>query len=209
MNKSILIATYIALLWTAAMPQASINPLSKIVITSNRATCQKDQADPNFFIFNYHENVVITFADKSTITADSLEVVFEGQSLGKKIVPAQKTRTKKTQQTIAKQSPMEKFKRITLSGNVTLINQNRKAQANKAELYLNEHRCMFTGNVIIQQQKTTAKEIPIKIESEQATLDLQTDEVLFTGSAINPVNTVISLEGYEPLQKKQKKRKHK
>ena len=169
----------------------TVNPLSKIIITSNRATCQKDIIIPQQYVFNYQENVVVTFADKSTITANNLEIVFDGKALGKKEAPD----TTKT-------NFLDKFKKIIFCGNVVYTSQSRTVTAKKAELQLAEHICTLTGNVAIQQKKNAPKEIPITIESDEAKLNLQTQELLLSGSLEKPVNTVISLEDYEPLKKK-------
>lgn len=211
MKKNALLILILTLPWLPAAPQANSNPLSKIVITSKRATCQKDPANPQFFIFNYQENVIVTFADKSTVTAHSLEVVFEGKDLGKNLTGQHKKAAPSPQPALAptKQNSMDKFKKIIFSGNVIFNNQNRTATAQKAELCLAEHLCTLSGNVTIKQKKTAPKEIPIDIESDQATLNLQTDELTFSGSMSKPVNTTISLEDYEPLQKKTAKSKHK
>lgn len=194
----------VSLFAMVATQQASINPLSKITITSKRASCQKDKAQPQFFIFNYHDNVVVTFADKSTITTDQLEVIFEGKDLEKQLTTRRQSQ-RPTAATSAK--PLEKFKKVTASGNVVLTSQNRTATAQTAELLLAQHLCTLNGNVTIQQKKTSPKDFPITIQSNQATINLQTDELLFTGTEATPVNTVISLEDYEPLHKKSKKTK--
>ena len=189
--------------------QTNAHSLSKITITSNRATCQKDKTQPQLFIFNYQDNVVVTFADKSTITANQLEVIFEGKDLGKKLIHDHKITSTAIQAPLSKQNPLEKFKKITAVGNVTLVNQNRTARAQRVELQLAQHLCTLIGNVTIAQKKTTLKEIPITIESDQATLNLQTDELAFAGSESKPVNTTISLDDYEPLHKKSKNSKRK
>ncbi len=192
------------------MPQQGINPLSKITITSNRATCQKDQSLTHQFVFNYQENVKVTFADQSTITSDTLEVLFEGRDLGKALpFDHKKTTRTNTPKNNAKNPSLQKFKKIIFSGKVTFANQNRTAKAEKAELLLSEHMCILSGNVSIHQKKTTAKEVPITIESDEAKLNLITDELCFSGSIHKPVNTIISLEDYEPLKKTKKSKRKK
>lgn len=201
MKKIASILLVLAPMWLLGEPQASINPLAKIIITSNRATCQKDCIIPQQFNFNYQENVLVTFADKSTITANNLEIVFEGKDLGPAMEAAGRT----------KSNFLDKFKKIVFSGNVIFTSQNRIAMAKKAELQLAEHMCTLTGNVIIKQKKTTEKEVPIAIESDEAKLNLLTHELLLSGSMEKPVSTVISLEDYAPLKKvtKSKRRKKK
>lgn len=209
MNKFLVGILITGLCITIAHAQQSVNPLSKITITSTRATCQKDKVNPQFFNFNYHGNVVVTFADQSTMTADQLEIIFEGKDLGKKFLAHDNNKSAQPSTTQSQQKPLDQFKKVTASGHVTLTSQNRKAQAQKAEIILAQKLCTLTGNVTIRQKKTKPKEFPLTIESDQATLNLQTDELLFTGSESKPVNTVISLEDYEPLNKNTKKSKRK
>ncbi len=51
-----------------------VNPLSKLVITSNKAVCKKDKNTKNLFVFTYLDNVLVTLADGSTIKSDELEI---------------------------------------------------------------------------------------------------------------------------------------
>lgn len=187
---------------------ASLNPLSKIVITSNRATCQKDKIIHHQYIFNYQENVLVTFADKSTITANNLEIIFEGNDLGeKKTTLADSPKINPDPNKPPKSNFLDKFKKITLSGNVNFSGQNRTATSDKAELQLATNVCTLIGNVIITQRKTTSKEVPITIESSEAKINLKTQELLLSGVENKPVNTIISLEDYEPLKKMSKGKK--
>ncbi len=179
-----------------------MSSLSKITITSTRATCTKNSINRNLFVFNYYENVTITFADKSTITAQQLEIIFEGKAFCEKNIANHTVADTKKGCVQVKQNPLEKFKKITASGNVVFNSKNRTAKAKKAELYLAEHLCNLIGDVTIQQKKIVPKDIPITIESEQATINFRTDELTFAGSDSNPVSTVISIEHCESLNKK-------
>lgn len=190
----------------------SINPLSKIVITSHKAICQKDPINAQLFMFNYLGNVKVVFADNSTITADSLEVLFDGKAIEKTIKtdPTQTTTQHKNSRTHTN-TTLSQFKKIIFKNNVDLINQNRTFSAQKAELNLIENNCKLEGNVCIAQQKASPKDLPISIESQEAMINLTTNEITFQGSYATPVSTTISLNEYEPLQKKsiKKIKKHK
>lgn len=192
--------------FSVASPVDSKNPLSKIVITSAKATCQKDTTNPHHYIFNYQEDVVVTFADQSTITAKNLEIVFDGKNL-KKSGTKKTSAPEKVMTDQPKDAFLDKFKKIIFSGKVMYTSQNRNLQADKAELKMNEHLCTLSGNVTISQKKTKAKEVPVTIASNEATLNLQTQELTLAGSPEKPVNTVISLEDFEPLKQPQKNKK--
>jgi lipopolysaccharide export system protein LptA len=90
---------------------------------------------------------------------------------------------------------------------VNLINQNRTVSAQKAEINLIENNCKLEGNVHINQRKTSSKDLPVSINSQEAVLNLTTNEITFQGSLANPVSTILSLNEYEPLQKKSLKSK--
>lgn len=192
----------------------TINPLSKITITSQKAICQKDSKDPQLFIFQYIDNVTVSFADGSIISADTLEIIFDGKSVEKKLKNKNQTTaiTTTTNKATPLPSKLSQFKKITFKDNVHLTSQNRTAMAQQAEVNLVENICKFHGNVRISQKKVSEKDLPISINSQEAQLNLKTDELTFDGSPATPVSTVISLSEYEPLQKKslsQKKKKHK
>lgn len=181
------------------------NPLSKITITSQKAICQKDSNNPHLFVFQYLDKVTVSLADGSIITSDSLEIIFDGKSVEKKLKNQKQiaaTTTTTTNNATPLPSKLSQFKKITFKNNVHLTSQNRTATAQQAEVNLIENICSFHGNVSISQKKIAEKDLPITIESQNAQLNLKTEELTFEGSFATPVSTVISLNDYEPLQKK-------
>lgn len=176
------------------------DPLSKIVITSTNATCVKDPARPGSFVFTYQDNVHVTFADQSTVTADALEIVFDGKQKDK---PAQVTVVPH------KESSLSSFKQIMFKQNVCFTSAHRKATADKANFYLKDQRCVLEGNVKIWQAKASPKDVPITIDSQKAEVQLATGQLKLIGSVQKPVSTTIVLEGHPALQKKKKASKKK
>jgi len=179
-----------------------VDPFSKVVITSLNASCTKDHNAKGLFIFQYRDNVRIMFADNSSVTADFLEITFDGQSEKKTNSAATQKLQKSTTASI------KNFKKIVLKNNVCIQNAQRKATADSAELFLAEQRCLLDGNVKIWQFKQAEKDIPVTIQSQKAALSLRTGEVKLLGSAIEPVCTTIVLEGHPSLKNKRIKNKN-
>jgi lipopolysaccharide export system protein LptA len=165
----------------------NIKPLSKIIITSDKAVCQKDDTKKNITTFTYQENVIVTFADKSSIHSDELELQID---------------TSKT--TTFEQNKTEQFKKITFKHNVCAKRENRILKADIAELYLKEKMCKLIGKVHIKQMKEKIKDIPIDTFCNHATLNLETEYISFEGTKKTPVCTTIELSEYPSLMKKPK-----
>jgi lipopolysaccharide export system protein LptA len=204
LKKRLIIFGYFGILAFLYTLDASVDPLSKIVITSTMATCTKGDKNSGEFIFKYQENVKVTFADQSTVTADSLEIIFDSKS--------KHSHKNKNIHLNAKspQSTMDSFKQILFKDHVCVVSAQRKATADMAYFFLPEERCVLEGNVKIWQVKQRKSDVPIAIESEKAELNLASGLVNFLGSTQNPVSTTIVLEGLPGLQKKKisKKKKH-
>ncbi len=187
-----LLLFFLLTIFATIKPEAKPSPLSKITITSNKATCQKDKVIPKQFTFTYHENVLVTFADESKINSDELEVVLD---------------TNKTQ-TSDKKNPSQ-IKKITFKDNVHVTSENRSVDADKAELYLEQQVCKLFGNVKIKQTKDKPKDLPILTECDNATLDMKTEELTFLGNNQKPVCTTIEISGRPGLMKKLKTKEEK
>jgi lipopolysaccharide assembly outer membrane protein LptD (OstA) len=168
------------------------DPFSKIVITSNKAVCQKDDTQKKLATFTYQDNVAVTFADQSSIHSDKLEIQID---------------TTKT--TTQQKNKTEQFKKITFRNNVIAKRENRTIKANVAELYLQKKICKLIGNVQIKQIKEKEKDIPILTLCTQATLNLGTEHISFEGTVETPVSTTIELAGYPSLIKKPKQKSRK
>lgn len=185
--------------YTTSMWAVGTDALSKITITSTNATCVKDPSSQGSFIFTYHDNVHVTFADQSTVAADSLEIVIDGKS---------KDKTDPVKPTLSKQSSLSSFKQIVFKNNVCFTSDHRKATAQTARFYLQDQRCVLEGGVKIWQAKRNPKDVPIAIDSQKAELNLATGQVKMLGTEQQPVSTTILLEGHPALQKKEKKSKN-
>ncbi len=202
MNSSNHVLVFVAFL-SLITNALCVDPLSKIVITSTNATCAKDSTNKGFFVFNYNDNVRVEFADKSTVTADSLEVVIDASRVDKS------HDTKRVKEQTQKKPALESFKHITFKNHVCVMSAQRKATADVAHFYLQDQRCLLEGNVNIWQQKQKTNDIPLTIQSQKAELNLRTGQARFVGTSIQPVSTTIVLEGYPALQHKKKiKKKH-
>ena len=164
-------------------------PWSKIVVTSQKADCHPQDQSKSLFVFTYKENVRVDFSDNSTITSDKLEIIFDSKQTGS--------------------SPLSRFKKITFKDNVKLNRMNQKARANSAELYLEKQVCKLCGDVTITQTRNKQKDVPLEIKTNEAFLNLKTQEIQLEGSFAKPVTTVIELGHLKAMQKKQRKKKKK
>ena len=178
----------------------SVNPLSKVIVTSDKAICKKNPTNPKEFIFTYQQNVNVSFADGSKVTSTELEIAIDStnDSLTKKTLDS-KTATKPQLK-----DAQSHFKKITFKGDVFLTNLNRCAKSNEAEINLKNNLCTLRGNVKIWQNKIIPKDIPASIESTEAILNFKTEEISFSGNTKQPVSTTINLEGHPSLQSKKK-----
>lgn len=192
----------VCLTHVAVATAVKTDPLSKIVITSTNATCAKNPSSQGSFIFTYQDNVHVTFADQSTVTAESLEIIINGKIKDKK-------NAQEEESTITKQPSLSNFKQIIFKENVCFTSVNRKATAQTAHFYLQDQYCILEGNVKIWQAKSSPKDVPITLESQKAELHLATGQLKMLGSAQKPVSTTILLEGHPALQKREKKSKKK
>lgn len=206
MNKKLLLLISIGLVGQLA---ATLDPLSKIVVTSKKASCTQEKTGNRDTIFKYSENVVAVFADNSSIAADELEVFCNMRSRkNSEPAPLQKTsplaasNIKMPSAPNAKDNQFSHFKKIIFKRNVQISREQLKAQADSALLMIPERVCRLHGNVRIWQKKNNPRDIPVTIESNDAIINLNTEQVHFTGSIEKPVSTVIELEGTPLLQKK-------
>lgn len=166
-----------------------IDPFSHIKITSNKATCQKNNTDSHAFIFNYIEKVNVTLADGSKITSDYLEIILDGKSINLDAHQSSKHENGKN----AKNNSLSNVKKITFKNNVYISNKNREARSDSATINLLENTCLLDGNVKIKQLKGTQNDIPLNVESTQALINLKSSEVTLLGSHQTPVSTTIEL----------------
>jgi lipopolysaccharide export system protein LptA len=107
---------------------------SKIVITSDTAICKKDAQVANLFVFEYHKNVSVTFADQSRIAADTLKIVFDGKDAQPGLVAK-------------KPSTMDRFRDILFKNNVRITSAQRQATADEARFDLKNQVCILEGHV--------------------------------------------------------------
>ncbi|MCF7799384.1 hypothetical protein K9L05_02380 [Candidatus Babeliales bacterium] len=186
--------------------KANIDPLSKITITSNKATCCKDKNDASNFIFKYIENVNITFADNSKIKSKELEIVIDYKSTkDKDKLDKNKKVVKDKQNTkISNSKKQSQIKKIIFNQGINLVSKNKIVDADTAEIYPESKICKLFGNVKIEQKKETPKDLPIITNCKQALLNLQTEELVLQGNEDNPVSTILQIEGKQGLLKKPK-----
>ncbi len=185
---------------------ANIKALSHITVTSNKATCTplktEKNIEKNIYVFRYLDNVRVTFADKSHVTSDALEIMYDSKN-------SQKHDPKNNLSGNKSHNDLSQFKKITFTGNVFVQKKENSVNADQAELFLKENICKFTGNVKVIKTKDNKNDVPIEMHSQEATLNFKTDHVLLTGNSYKPVCTKINLENHPALQVKKKKTKNK
>ncbi len=198
MKKIFILLINLFLLFNFGIAKEKTNPFSKIEITSNKAIGKKDNNQENILIFTYLENVNINFADNSTAKCKELTIELDTK---KKSNPKE---VKITQKNI----DLGPITKITLNKNILISQANRKIKADNAIFLPNKKICNLSGNIEIKQEKNNSKDLPITTKCNKATLNLETDQVLFEGKTDQPVSTIISLQNYPSLIKTNNRKKH-
>jgi len=188
-----------------ALNQNHVDPWSKIVVTSNKATCNKDNSPEKNFIFKYLDNVTVTLADKSTVKADELELVLDSKS-NKKSNKKNSLVSGELAEHTHNNKTLSQLKTLSFKNHVVFHSGQRKAIADTVVIDIAQNTCTLNGNVKIWQAKEHDKDVPIVIESNKAVMHLKTFAVELVGTSECPVSTTIDLEGHPSVQKKSKSR---
>lgn len=179
---------------------ASPSPLSKITIKSNTMECAI-LSEKKGNVFDYQGNVAVTFADNSTINADNLVVVLN---------PSKKTIQPKKASSIEKKSVIPPIvASIKMSGNIIVRSNEDVVTADRAEIAALSNVCVVSGNVKVNHGKKKPTDIGVTVASSQATINLETKEITFSGEAAAPVSTVLNLDNYTIGKKTSKKQGNK
>jgi|SaaInlStandDraft_4_1057021.scaffolds.fasta_scaffold01743_7 lipopolysaccharide export system protein LptA len=161
-----------------------VDPFEKIIITSNNAKCAKRSDGKKMLTLSYYDNVLVTFADQSNISAQELNIYAE------------------TTQTNTQQIPP--IKEIKFKKNVILQKDNKIIKAENAVINLSSSLCTLTDKVSVEQKKTAVKDIPFNTKSNFATFNWKTNEISLTGNTKTPVCTTIELGSNPKFIKKKK-----
>lgn len=184
----------VGLLMTSGI-QAKVDPLSKIEIKSNRAFSTPLKQEPGFFLVKYEQDVHVELADKTHITAESLEVIVARNLFAKnkkeKTLVSKTATTNQTSPKVA--ATTQQVKSVVLKGNVKINRLNHVVRADRAELLVEKKQCAAQGNVHIAQKRVAQNDIPVVIDSEKAVLDLTSEKLLLVGTEKAPVSTTFEL----------------
>ena len=181
------LAIILCLIFSLSSISAKSDPFSKVIITSNRATCKKGLAMPHTLIFNYLDNVSVIFADQSTVKADRLEILFETNAPKKQPLLS-------SPNAILSKNFAQHFKKIEFHNNVRIKNNQHSIKADKGLFNIIDNTCLLEGNVTIEQAKVKKSDIPVTVQSNRATFNLTTMETTLEGSNTQPVHTCFILE---------------
>lgn len=190
----------------------SVDPFSKITIKSTRATCTKNKQQTSEVVCKYFDNVHVELADHSKIQSKELEIICDlksstfQKSLGSSVDNKIKTSQQKV---VSEKKAASHVKKIAFAGNVVVCKDEFKATADFADIAIPERTCTLKGNVHIQRFKSEKQNFPVDLKSETATIQLNSGQILLTGSSKNPVNTVINLEDHPIVRNKTDKKKRK
>ena len=187
------------------MPKNNFNvdPFSKINIKSQNAVCQKNKDKPQTYFFTYQENVLVTFADNSTINSEILQIELDTSDFSK-LTNNNKPKSEKGNQDFS-----SVIKKIKFKNNVKLQNTNKTIEANVALVDLEKKNCYLSGNVKIEQKRikqNNSKDLPLTTYCNKACLNLETEKITLIGNTKKPVNTTIEIEKKSMRLKKKKKR---
>lgn len=170
----------------------SIDPLSKINISSKTLKLSIEEDESKNLSMEYKENVHVVLADETTINSNFLKFVLDKSITGDK---AENSSDKQNNE-------ISKIKKIFLEDNIVYSSKNRTVKADKAELFVEDKKFYLKGNVEVSQKKEKPKDLPIVIKGEEVKIDLNKDEVLICGTEDKVVETSIDLVGYPTLLKR-------
>jgi len=173
---------------------ANTDPFKKITVTSRTATFQKENKNSQLFRLRYHDNVDVTFADQTKITADELDILVEAKNL----------KGQDSGSTNSDPVAGSGVKSVLFKKNVCLKRINQTVWADEIKLFVQDKTCKILGNVKIEQKKKSKKDIPVTTECEEAFLKWDAQEVTLRGSSSKPVSTTIELAGLLNVRKKKK-----
>lgn len=164
-----------------------VNPFSKIQVKSQSAVFKRCK-DSDLFCLQYKTNVHVTFADNTTMTAQSLRVFVKTKHF-KKLEDSSESHVEK----------------VVLQDCVKVNRKNQTVSADKVEILMANKRCYLEGNITVVQRKDGQKGIPVTAKCQKATLHWDDEELTLSGSAHKPVCTTIELHGNVNLWKKKDK----
>lgn len=180
-----------ALALAISKAQAKINPLEKIEIKSNRAFTTPLKNNHDLHLVRYEQNVQVELADKTHMSAETLEVIF-AHKIEKEPVKEKPTEQLTNTKKIGAQP--SQIKSVIFKGHVKINRLNHTVQADRAELLVEKKQCSAQGNVHIIQKKVSAHDVPVIINSDKAILDLTSEKLLLVGTDKEPVSTVFELK---------------
>lgn len=172
--------------------QAKINPLEKIEIKSNRAFTTPLKNNPNLYLVRYEQNVQVELADKTHMSAETLEVIIAHKPSKGNVKNKSSTQSEETKKVIA--ALPQQIKSVIFKGHVKINRLNHTVRADRAELLVEKKQCTAQGNVHIVQKKISSHDIPVIINSEKAILDLTSEKLLLVGTEQAPVSTVFEIK---------------
>jgi lipopolysaccharide assembly outer membrane protein LptD (OstA) len=194
MRKSIKLLIIIYVLAHSHCINAHVHPLSKIIITSTKAQCKKQQETKDSYQLTYSDNVHVTLADETVITAAALAI---DVSMNRSVINTKKT-----------SFSADNLKKILFSSDVRVVQGGRSARADRVEIIAPSRRCIMDGNVFIKQEQKAPTDVPLTITCSHAEMDLDSGEIAFEGSASAPVATTLVLENHPALKKMKKQKKN-
>jgi len=169
----------LCLLFTPCLAKEKTDPFSKITVKSKKALFKKVKDEKSKFHLQYKGDVLVTFADSTTIKSDKLELFVQSSS----------------------DSNVEK---IIFKDNVHVNRNNQEVWADNAEIIVPKKICELSGHVKIKQTKQKEKDIPLCTECERARIVWGKDEVELVGDDNKPVSTTIEFCSLGHILKKGK-----
>lgn len=188
MKKLVQFGALLLIISTTVHPKT--NPLEKIEIKSNRAFSTPLKNNPHLHLVRYEQNVQVELADKTHMSAETLEVI-----IAHKAEKDSSTKPTEAKESNKKSTSLpQQIKSIVFKDHVKITRLNHTVQADRAELLVEKNQCSAQGNVHIVQKKASQNDTPVLINSEKAILDLTSEKLLLVGSEHAPVSTVFELK---------------
>ena len=170
----------------------AVAPLSHVTVMSNKMICSPTGNKDKDYTIVYTDNVRVTLADASVITAKKLEIIMK-QAIVAGVVKKTAINQERTS-SVTKGEASSPYKEIIFEGNVHIKRREHTVTADKAEFIVAKQACKVDGNVkIVQGRKQAGNSTPIVVESQRAYLDLTSEKLVLLGNEQHPVSTVLVL----------------
>lgn len=162
------------------------DPFSRIEVVSDSALCKPASGLKNIVHLTYRDNVRVSLADGSTITATTMFVELATQTLNKS--------SQRTNEAGSLPKNAQQIKKITFSGPVRIEKDDTVCQAKTASIIVARKICFLKGGVVITKHKKGVDTAEFETKSNAASFNMETKEINLVGCRQQPVHTTLDMQ---------------